>query len=167
LRRLSAEHPSEAARLELVLVGRVSAELEELVRAPGVDGLVRLTGPVSRDAALAAQRNADALLLITARSARGEATGKLFEYLGAGRPILALASDNEAMRIVHDTGTGITVPPDDPGRILDALLRLVRDGLEPVQRSAALEPYLYPAPALQVEREVEHAIAQRGRRATA
>ncbi len=137
------------------------------MRSLGIEHLVRLTGPCRGRGARRSEKSGRTAAADVARSARSEATGKLFEYLGAGRPILGLASDNEACSIIRETGTGVTVPPGDLAAIFEALLRLVRDGLEPVVNSAALEPYLYPAPALQVEREVEHAIAQRGRRATA
>ena len=45
-------------------------------------------GLLDRGACVALQREAGALLLLTGRD-RSEATGKLFEYLEAGRPILA------------------------------------------------------------------------------
>ena len=66
------------------------------------------------------KRKADALLLITARSTRGEATGKLFEYLGAGRPILALAQRQrghaDRARDGHGCDRAAGRPGPDPRR---------------------------------------------------
>ena len=102
-----------------------TSELKSL--APFVEqGRVLIHGLVSRDEALALQRQADVLLLVTATAQRSIATGKLFEYLGAGRPILALTAGTEAETIIRDTGAGWAVAPDDPvaiGAVLSDLLR--------------------------------------------
>jgi glycosyltransferase involved in cell wall biosynthesis len=167
LERVVTRTPAVAGRLELLLVGGVGTEVEQLVAGRGLDGLVRMTGHVARSTSLDLQRQADALLLVTAPGNRAEATGKLFEYLGAGRPILALAAGNEAARIVRETQTGVTVPPDDPEAIASALHDLVEHGLPRTTDRSLMESYVYPAPALAMENEIERAIAQRGRRATA
>ncbi|WP_207000515.1 glycosyltransferase family 4 protein [Trinickia mobilis] len=105
---------------------------------PFVDqGVVLMHGLVSRDESLALQRHADVLLLVTAVGQRSIATGKLFEYLGAGKPILALTAGTEAEAIVRDTGAGWVVAPDDPGAIGVVLRSLVREGaLDPLARRA-------------------------------
>jgi glycosyltransferase involved in cell wall biosynthesis len=167
LELLASRRPRVAERLEVLLVGRTTPDLERLLAGAGLGRLVRTSGHVTRAASLELQRRADALLLVTAARNRGEATGKLFEYLGAGRPILALADGNEAARIVRETQTGVTVPPDDPAAIADALEVLVERGLPHAGDSSLLAPYVYPAPALAMEAEIERAIAQRGRRASA
>ena len=60
----------------------------------------------------------------TAGTRRGEATGKLFEYLGAERPVLVLGDDSEAARIVREAGAGLAAPSADPEAIAAALERL-------------------------------------------
>jgi glycosyltransferase involved in cell wall biosynthesis len=75
------------------------------------------------------ERNADVLLLLIpdrgARS-RGVASGKLYEYLAARRPILALApSDGVAAGLIRDAGAGIVVAPDDEQAIKAALHELI------------------------------------------
>jgi glycosyltransferase involved in cell wall biosynthesis len=167
LELLASRRPAVAERLEVLLVGRTTPDVERLLAGGRLGSLVRASGHVTRAASLELQRRADALLLVTAARNRGEATGKLFEYLGAGRPILALAEGNEAARIVRETGTGMTVAPDDPAAIADALELLVERGLPHGGDSSRLAPYLYPAPAVAMEDEIERAIAQRGRRASA
>lgn len=105
---------------------------------PFVDrGLVILHGLVQRDESLALQRHADVLLLVTAVGQRSIATGKLFEYLGAGTPILALTKGTEAEAIVRDTGAGWIVAPDDPVAIGAALKHLASAAASPPQRDAA------------------------------
>jgi glycosyltransferase involved in cell wall biosynthesis len=52
-----------------------------------------------------------------------QATGKIFEYLASGTPILALAPTGEASRIIQETGTGFTVDPGDEEGIREVLTR--------------------------------------------
>ena len=59
---------------------------------------------LSRGDAIALQRSADVLVLLTSPTLVWELPGKVFEYFGARRPILALAKDNEAARLVEETG---------------------------------------------------------------
>lgn len=124
-------------RVLLHFFGVYSAEESRLLQ-PFVDrGLVLMHGLVSRDEALALQRHADVLLLVTAVGQRSVATGKLFEYLGAGKPILALTAGTEAESIVRDTGAGWVVTPDDPTAICAALRTLAREGaLTSIERRA-------------------------------
>jgi glycosyltransferase involved in cell wall biosynthesis len=146
LRRLVAEQPDTASRLQLVLAGGLDPQLQELL--DGVDGgIVRYLGELSREQALALQRRGDALLLLTSPHHVSHATGKIFEYLAAGRPIVALAEGNEAARIVDETGTGLTVAPDDVEGIMGALTAAVDGTLAAAYAPHGLERYVYPGPA--------------------
>jgi glycosyltransferase involved in cell wall biosynthesis len=51
--------------------------------------------------------------------------GKLFEYVTAGRPILALAEEGETSDIVRESGRGIAVLPDDQPEIERAIEQLL------------------------------------------
>jgi glycosyltransferase involved in cell wall biosynthesis len=54
-------------------------------------------------------------------------SGKLFEYLAAGRPILALVPpDGAASDLVRAADAGIVVAPDDVGAIKSAIEELVQ-----------------------------------------
>lgn len=156
--RALGDEPDVAARLRLVIAGRLSEAEAALLDALG-GPLVRHVGMLDREGAQALQRSADGLVLITSRNP-SEATGKLFEYLGAGRPILALAEGNEAARIVTETRTGVTVAPDDERAIAAALRQASHGALAEAHRPVGLEPYTYPGPALAVERIVEQAVAR-------
>ena len=116
----SGEDP---VRIRLVHAGRLTTEERALIEDLGVADLVQHLGTVTRGEALALQRSADALVLLTSRNP-SEAASKTFEYLAAGRPILALAEGNEAARIVRETNAGVTVAPDDIDAIVGALWRV-------------------------------------------
>jgi glycosyltransferase involved in cell wall biosynthesis len=162
LGRLAERRPEARERIALVLAGRLDRDEEALIAGSGLGEMVVDLGHLSRGQAMALQRRADALLLITASELPWELPGKFFEYLGAGRPILALADRNEAARIVTETGTGMTVSPDDVEAI-EAGLETVLDGELPRSYDPReLDRYIYPAPARQMEEQIERAIERSG-----
>jgi glycosyltransferase involved in cell wall biosynthesis len=87
------------------------------------------------DEAIASQRRSDALLLLIPYSAgRGTdvASGKIYEYLAARRPILAaVPPEGAAAELVRRAGAGLVAPPDDPemiGSVLGELVERWREG---------------------------------------
>ncbi|MHB8468975.1 MAG: glycosyltransferase [Gaiellaceae bacterium] len=94
----------------------------------GLAGRVELIDHVPRRRSLALQRGSDALLLLIPHAdglGRGILSGKVFEYLAAERPILALVPpDGAAAALIRDTGAGVVADPDDVGAIRDALVDL-------------------------------------------
>jgi glycosyltransferase involved in cell wall biosynthesis len=165
LRRLQDRDPRLGDRLQLVLAGRLDHDEQRLIAGAGIDGLVRHVGMLSRSESIALQRRADVLVLLTSATLVWELPGKVFEYFGARRPILALAKDNEAARVIAETGTGWTIAPDDVEGIMARLDALVRQGPRLEYDDARIARYIYPAPAEALEVEIELAIE--GRRATA
>ena len=156
LRLLRARSPETARRLEVVFAGPLSADEKRLVEASGLNGIVRAVGAVPRERALALQRAADTLLVVTEGSTRRSvATGKLFEYLGSGRPILVLGDDTEAARIVRDAGAGIATSATDSGAIADALRHLAETPLAAGARADAAARYAYPAIAARFAQTIE------------
>jgi glycosyltransferase involved in cell wall biosynthesis len=163
LQRLHSESPSIAQGLQFVLAGRLDRAERELLESFELGDLVRNVGHLSRPQSLALQRRADALLLITEPNAF-YVPGKLAEYLGSGRPIFALARDSETERIVAETNTGISVPPDDVEAIVVALRRMVAGELARGYAPQALEQYTYPRPAERMAEVIEEAIRLRADR---
>ena len=67
----------------------------------------------------------------------GVLSGKVFEYVAVGRPILALVPpDGAAAQLIRETSSGVVAPPDDPVAIRAALeslhARWREDGLPDV-----------------------------------
>jgi glycosyltransferase involved in cell wall biosynthesis len=103
----------------------------EHARQVGVVDRIESFPFLPRRQALALQRDSEALLLLVAdRAGRGNsvATGKLYEYLVAGRPILAVAPlESPAANLIRETGAGVVVAPDDVDGIAAALTRMHGD----------------------------------------
>jgi len=81
-----------------------------------------------RSTSLALQRDSEALLLLIPDAGgrgKGVLSGKVFEYLAVGRPILAaVPPDGEAAELIRGTGAGVVAPPDDVGALRAALEEL-------------------------------------------
>lgn len=83
----------------------------KLVERFNVSEFVTIHGQVDRDQALQAQQNADLLLLLESGASDniGSVTGKIFEYIAAGTPILSLGSRPESAigQVLSATGCGM------------------------------------------------------------
>ena len=110
--------------------GDFRAADREYAESLGLGDRIELLGDVSRRRSLELQRDSEALLLLIPDSGgrgRGVLTGKIYEYLAAERPILAVVPpDGAAARLVRDTGAGTVVASDDVDEMRAALLDLHR-----------------------------------------
>ena len=154
---LAAADPQTAAKLELVIAGPLTDAEAQLFARPVAPARIVHAGSVDRPAAMALQREADALLLVAQPTRSQLLNIKLFEYAASGSPILALAAGTEAGRVAAELGA-MVARADDPAAIASALASVARGELK-APTPAALEPYTYPAPAGGMERAVEAAIA--------
>jgi glycosyltransferase involved in cell wall biosynthesis len=114
----------EAVRLRLVgsLAPAVLAWLQD--HAGAID--VELVGRVPHAEAIGHMRAADILLLPFGASSRWADvySGKLFEYMAAGRPILLGGPVGDASRLLEASGTGVRLPlerPDEAAAMLGLL----------------------------------------------
>lgn len=111
--------------------------LSDLVSSLGLEDVVMLHDPVPREDIARIEQESDVLLLLRwdHPSERSVIAGKLFEYIGAGRPILSLgATDGEATDIIRDHRLGeVTNDVDRIVEILGHWLDQKREGtrLEP------------------------------------
>jgi glycosyltransferase involved in cell wall biosynthesis len=160
LRLLAVSTPEVAAQLEIVLAGPLADDERDLLARAEREGLIRWVGALDRPRALALQRRADTLLVL-AQGASGPsvATGKLFEYLGAGRPVLVLGEGTAAAEIVRSANAGIVVSATDPEAIASALVRLVGDEPLPPPDAAAVTAYAFPAVAARLARLVDEVVS--------
>lgn len=72
--------------------------------------IIKHHGHVPRTQALELQKSADILLLLESgdQDSKGFLTGKIFEYIGAGRPIISIgsSSDSAIARVLNETRSG-------------------------------------------------------------
>jgi glycosyltransferase involved in cell wall biosynthesis len=156
LARLAAEDREAASRLDLVIAGPLTEAEAELMATDVSPARIVLAGSLPRRVALALQRSADVLLLVASPKRTQLLNFKLFEYLAAGPPILALAAGTEAGRVVAEAG-GEVVGADDVAAIVGALRRLAGGELRPPD-PGAVEAYSYPATAERLAEAAQRAV---------
>jgi len=94
---------------KLKLIGKVSSEILESISKFNLQNNVEVIGYVSHSEALIYQRSSQVLLLIEIDShdTIGIIPGKLFEYMAAERPIIAIGpKGSDVEKIVYETNTG-------------------------------------------------------------
>ena len=116
-----------AKGIELVLVGDVSREDAGLINSSPVSKSVKLLGYRSHAESVNCVESADVLFLPLHTPTDGGPAlvvpGKAYEYLGSGRPILAMGPPGDMANYVQSTGSGVVIAGDDVAGAADALER--------------------------------------------
>ena len=112
----------------------------DYLREEGLDDYVKLEGWMRPEQSLRHVHAAGVLLLL-AVDQPDQVPNKLYEYLGARRPILAVADEGgETARMLELVGGHHIVPVNDASYIRQALERLIREGsCDPVGHSGVLQ----------------------------
>ena len=151
---LQSEDSGVFQDLELHFVGELTPSETEAVCSSRARAAIKVVGTVPRSEAIQLQANADVLLMITVPGKSGVTTGKLFEYMGTGLPVLALTGNSPASELVSELGNCYIAPPDDGHAIAGALRRVWSDW-----KSGALSRRSPPAPARFERRNLTRALA--------
>ena len=109
LKEILKENEQFRNDFQLQLIGKVSPEIIETLKEFRLDAYFKNRGYVSHTEALKYQRSSQMLLLIEIDSyeTMGIIPGKLFEYMAAERPVLAIGPENsDVSKIITETNTG-------------------------------------------------------------
>lgn len=109
--------------------GLRNLDLHSTCHRLGLADVVHLVPRVPRNESLRAMLGASCLLLLQPGHAVS-VPGKLYEYLAAGRRIIAIAEEGEIARIVRSSGLGVSLTGEDESAIADALVDAYRRGAE-------------------------------------
>ncbi len=128
LDRLAAEGAA-LERLCFHFIGYVHPADRQAILASPHAHLFRLDPQrVPHDQALRLMREAHVLLLLLLRKGPGASSGKIFEYMVAGRPVLASGVvEGVAGRMVRACGIGCVAAPEDAGEMARILRQIVTD----------------------------------------
>jgi len=124
LRKLSDQVPEVAARIELVLAGRRTAEQDAILdRLNESPCRVVRENYVEHARAIEIMQSANALCLLLSNVPEAERVmpAKTFEYLALQRPILAIAPRGEVTDLLSDCPYAATFAPHDVNSIAEHL----------------------------------------------
>jgi glycosyltransferase involved in cell wall biosynthesis len=110
LGELVTTDPAFAADLEIKLVGQADWMVMESIKKHKLEKHLRIIHYLPHDEVIREQMKSAVLLLIinNTPNAKMILTGKFFEYLAAGRPILCIGpEDGDAAQILNQTGGGL------------------------------------------------------------
>lgn len=133
LRALESLQTTQRELLEKLcvrFVGRVGEPIAARIRSSPVNFIFEMIPYLPHRESLSYLLGSDVLLLIIddAPANSGILTGKLYEYIGAGKPILALAPEGEAAELIRSYQLGWVAPPNDAAAILNILREIVNPG---------------------------------------
>lgn len=122
--------PRFAAHAEVQLVGgfepRHRRAAQRLLKSLDLQRTVHLLEFMPYADGVRKLLDSDVLLLVLDNTDSGKhlVPAKLSDYLGAGKPILALAPEGEAARVVREANAGVVVDPDDIDAVAGAIIDL-------------------------------------------
>lgn len=112
---------------QLKLIGKCADEVFESIKNEGIISHVEFIDYLPHNKVLAFQKSAQVLLIAVNNvpTAKGIITGKIFEYLQAKRPILAIAPTNgDLAEIIKSTNSGKTIDFNDEILLKKTILEL-------------------------------------------
>lgn len=130
LKELMGKDAVFARKLKIKLIGKVADEVVESLEQFDLFEKTLMIPYIAHHEVLKFQKNAQVLLLPVNRvpAAKGIVTGKVFEYLQAARPILAIGPvDGDLAEIVLHAGAGVIVDFDDREHLRKAVLNFFED----------------------------------------
>lgn len=113
--RFLAAEPAARSALELSFVGMLPRDATRLVQDLAIADVVRDEGYLPHDRVVRRMSQSSVLWMTIGRrpGSEGISTGKLFEYIGARKPILALVPEGEARTTLASHGASFVAEPDD------------------------------------------------------
>lgn len=127
LKELCSQNENFKKELKLNFIGDISNEVKtEVIHHQLVDN-VDFVGYVNHQKAIEYQRKAQVLLLLipNVEKSKGILTGKIFEYLIAKRPILAIGSEQgDLSAVLKETNAGVVVGFDNEEKLSSEIVRL-------------------------------------------
>lgn len=121
LKKIFSERPDLQEKIEACFIGNFHDDHRELAKEMGIEGNVILTGYLDHKRCVQHLMSADILWLMVGNDS--QSPGKLYEYLGARKPILACIPDGFLKQTIEEAEAGVVVPPDDVNGIASNILR--------------------------------------------
>lgn len=116
-----------ASKFQLKLIGKIADEVEQSLKENELWQYTQVISYLPHNEVLTYQKRAQVLLLPVNNvpSAKAIITGKVFEYLQAKRPILAIAPpDGDLADIIHTTNSGVVVDFNNEQSLKKAIVEL-------------------------------------------
>ncbi|MGZ3933036.1 MAG: glycosyl transferase family 1 [Bacteroidia bacterium] len=127
LQQLVKEHDAFRDQLEIKLVGKVDIHVIESIAQHGLQSFVRKIDYLPHNEVIKEQQRSKVLLLLVndTKNSKSILTGKFFEYLASGVPVLAIGpEDGDLAGILRATNSGLIAGFTDEKKMKEHILAL-------------------------------------------
>jgi len=139
-------NPKLKDEMRVFFIGDINPQHTKLLTSPELFGTVQILGAMPHRDAISYQLGGDVnLLIVTPSEEKGGSrifTGKIFEYLRAGRPILAIVPKGITWELIELQNLGYTVHPTDHSGIAQAIIAIYEKWRNSDLESFQLSPKL-------------------------
>jgi len=122
LQKLFADQPHLKNQIEVVFIGTIQDEYITMIKEMHLDGSVTSTGYLDHKHCIAYLQSSDVLWFMLNNDT--QSPGKLYEYLGMYKPILACVPDGFVQQTLKETGGSVIVEPENVNGTAEAILHL-------------------------------------------
>jgi glycosyltransferase involved in cell wall biosynthesis len=125
-KKLTMERPDVASNIELHFIGFLRGENRRLIRRLHLQEYIKEYGYLNHTDSLIKVMSSDVLWLMVGygRNVDTHSSGKLYEYFGTKKPIIASLPDGALKSAVEDYKAGFITAPNDVEGIKNNLLRV-------------------------------------------
>jgi glycosyltransferase involved in cell wall biosynthesis len=126
IKELVEENDKFSKDLKINIIGQIDKSVTQFISEQGLNDYISYSTYIPHNEVSAVHRASTLLLLLlmpdSEPRAKGLLTGKLFEYLASGRPILCIGpEDGDAAKIINETNAGTTVSFEHKEQIKDSI----------------------------------------------
>jgi glycosyltransferase involved in cell wall biosynthesis len=140
------KNPELKNNIEACFIGTFPHKYENYINETGLAGNVDIVGYVEHSLCIKYLTESDVLWMMINKTGRSDlhSTGKLYEYFGAGKPILACVPEGVARKSLENYNAVIMTEPDDVNAIAEAILKyydLYKKGMMPKPNPEVTDKY--------------------------
>jgi glycosyltransferase involved in cell wall biosynthesis len=124
LQQLKNENHEMMTSIKINMIGKAEKIIEETIHQYDLSKYVEFVGYVSHNKAIDYQNSTQLLLLVINRTSNNKSilTGKIFEYIASGRPIVCIGpQDGDAAEIIIESESGVMVDYEDVDKMKQLL----------------------------------------------
>lgn len=125
LKIINDQYPDIAADIEAVFIGTFPEKYKKFAEESGISYMINYKGYLKHSECVKMLQNSDVLWMMINRTSRSDlhSTGKLYEYFGTRKPLIACVPEGTAKKSLEGHGAVIITEPDSPDQIAEAILK--------------------------------------------
>lgn len=127
-KQITIERPDIASKIELHFIGFLRKENQKLIRKLKLQEFIKDFGYMNHKEVLTKLLSSDVLWFMVGQKRNIDAIlpGKMFEYFGSGKPVIACVTEGAAKSAAVDYGASFITKPDDVNEIKETIYKVYK-----------------------------------------